>query len=630
VHALELDTDLSGIRTLDGGGGLRVATHTAIAEDATKVSSSLFGADGTSLVDLTLEGSPGRVAVAATPRARAEEAVAALTPFLSAAGVSLDGVTPKARVNSLTAELTFDGSTMTAANARLEVAPGPLASIVFSPGRVPQALRSLDLAIAEPAPVSVFHVSVERTPNSERASITLSTDVSRLVARAVDANGADIEARLDLRADARGALHDAVQSAHPVGTLITTTTGDLARHGNNAVRVFGPPAAALAPIDVTWNARIHNAATDRPALKVDREAIELDLAIDPAAVAVQRSGDAERSAVSVSGQLGAALTVHDGQLVLDAYAPLRLEASPAAQPERTIEGDLALLVSFSDALRPAPDNASGLWSPEFYSQFWSSYTVLRAGRARAPLLDTPRIVAGPISVRQIRGPLAPLRLAVGTGERLELHAPLDAGVLFGTANGLFESAVSWGEDRALLDSRLALALANIQAGAAGLDIDHAHVPLIEDELDVDLTARSDGLPLTRDTILRAAAFEKPAGLDRIGLALHLRKSARSQSVPGVLQLSTDMQVNTMNRVLNIIARDLQMTIPPHTMSYRNIDVNLRVDRGIVSTALPWMTIEGVQIFPDPALTLESTIRLHGGTSGDTVSLDDLLALFIPQ
>jgi hypothetical protein len=370
-------------------------------------------------------------------------------------------------------------------------------------------------------------------------------------------------------------------------------------------------------------------------LRIDRDAIGFDLALERAAITARRTGDAELSALSASGQLDAGLSVHDGQLVLDAYAPLRLELSPAAQSVRTIEGDLALLVSFSDALRPAADNAGGLWNADYYSRFWSSYTSsttsgTRAGRARAPLVESPRLVAGPFSLRQIAIPLAPLRIAVGTGERLELHAPIAGSALFGTASGLVESAVGWAEDRALLDGRFALALGNIQAGAAGLDIDNAHVPLVEDELDLDLTARSDAWPLTRDTVTRAAAFERPAGLDRISLALQLRKSARSQSVPGVLQLSTDMRVNTMNRILNIIARDLQMTMPPQTMSYRNIEVNLRVNRGIVSTALPWMTLEGVQILSDPALTLESTIRLHGGKSGDTVSLDDLLALIIPH
>jgi len=631
LHALELDTNLSGIRTLDGGGDLRIETHTAIAETATRVSSSLFGANRASLADLTLDASPGRVVLAATPRARTEDAVAAVTPFLSAAGVSLDGVTPKARVNSVTAELRFDGPTITRVTARLEVAPGPLASIAFAPGRSPEALRSLDLAIAESAPVAVFQVSLERAPNSERASVALSTDVSRVSAHAVDGNGADIQTSLDLHADVRGALHDAVQPAHPVGTLLTKTAGDLARHGNNAARVFWPPAsAARAPVDASWNVRLRNATANQPVLKIDRDAIGLDLAIGPATISVRRTGDPERSALSASGQLSAGLTVHDGQLVLDAYAPLRLDASLPAQPARTIDGDLALLVAFSDALRPAPETGNGLWNAEYYAGFWSGYTVTRASRARAPLIDSPRVVAGPISVRQIASPLAPAPIDVGTGERLELHAPFTGSALFGTANGLFESAVGWGEDRALLDSRFTLTLGNIQAGAMGLDIDDAHVPLIEDELDVDLTARSDGLPLTRDAIARAAAFETPAGLDRISLALQMHKSARSQAVPGVLQLSIGTQLDTLNRILNTIVRDLQMRAPPQTMLYRSIDVDVRVDRGRVATDTPWVTLDGVRIFSDSHLALDGTVRLHGGRNGDSLTLDDLLALFIPQ
>jgi hypothetical protein len=632
LRALELDTDLSGIRTLDGGGNLRIATHTAIAETTTRVSSSLFGTNPASLADLTLDASPGLVALAAAPRARTEDIVAAVTPFLTAAGVSLDGVTPKARINSLTADLRFDGPAMTGANARLEVAPGPLASIAFAPER---ALRSLDVAIAESGTTAagVFQISLSRTPNAERASVTLSTDVSHVSVHAVDARGADIQTRLDVHADARGALHDAVQPAHPIGTRLSKAAGDFARHVNNAIQVFGPPrAAAPSPLDVGWNLRVHNATPGPPALKIDREAIGLDLTLEPATITWRRTGESDGSALAASGAVGAGLTVHEGQLVLDAYAPLRLEASLPAQPTRTLDGELAMLVAFSDALRPAPptSSGSGLWDADFYSRFWSGYSVTRAGRARAPLVDSARLVAGPVSVRQIAGPLGPLRIAVGHGERLELFAPFDARALFGTASGFLESAVRWRADQASLDSRFTLHLGNIQAGAVGLDVDAGHVPLVEDEVDADLAVRSDELPLTRETLARANAMKAPAGLDRISLALAVRKSARSQSMPGVLQLSTGMQVNTLNKVLNDVVRGVQMKAPPQTMLYKNVDVNVRVDRGRVATDAPWVTLDGVQLFSDSILALEGTVRLHGGRNGDSLTLDDLLALFIPQ
>ena len=140
--------------------------------------------------------------------------------------------------------------------------------------------------------------------------------------------------------------------------------------------------------------------------------------------------------------------------------------------------------------------------------------------------------------------------------------------------------------------------------------------------------RSDDLPLTRDTIDRVGALEPPAGLDRISLTLDVHKSARSQSVPGVLQLSSDTQVNTFNRVLNAVVHDLQMAVPPQTMLYRNIDVSVSVDRGTVATELPWVTLEGLQILSTPNLALEGTVRLHGGKNGDTVTLGDVLAVFI--
>ncbi|MBZ5560312.1 MAG: hypothetical protein LAO77_23900, partial [Acidobacteriia bacterium] len=509
-------------------------------------------------------------------------------------------------------------------------APGPVASIAFSPD---QPLRTLDLSLAgsDDPTGAAFRVNVDRVANSERASVTVSTDISRLTAHAVDAKGADIRTSLDLHADAHGALHDEPQPPNSIGTKLSTVAGDLARHADHAMQVFGrPPASAASTVDASWNLRLRNAAEGTPLLRVDGGKADLDAAADPATITWRRSNETESSTLSATGTLGAGVTVHDDHLVLDADAPLQLGVALGSQPRRRTDTELALLVAFSDALKPAPATSSGLWDAEYYSRFWSNYTATRAGRARSPLFDSPRIVAGPISVRQITGPVAPLRIAVGHGERLELHAPFSARALFGTANGLVESAVGWRADQASLDSRFTLQLGNIQAGAVGLDLDDGHVPLVEDELDADLAVRTDGLALTREMIARAAAFESPVGLDRIGLALQLHKSARSQAVPGVLQLSTDMQVNTLNKILNIIASDLQMTVPPQTMTYRNIDVNVRVDRGVVTTATPWLTLDGAQILSDPHLALEGTVRLYGGRNGGTLTLDDLLALFIHQ
>jgi hypothetical protein len=474
----------------------------------------------------------------------------------------------------------------------------------------------------------VFQVTADHVPDSGRARVMFSADVSRLSLRAMDAQGADIQARLDLHADARGALHDEVQPPHPIGTMLSRTAGDLARHFNNAVHIFGSPrTSTAATADAGWNLRVRNSTAGGPFLHVDDEQIGLDLAADMATLTWRRPEEAAASTLTAAGELAAVLAVHDDQLVLDARTPVRLEASLGAQPRRRIAGDLALLVTFSDALRPAPATSGGLWDADYYSRFWKSYAATRADRGGPPLVDSPRLVAGPFSVRQIAGPLQPLFIAVGHGERLELHAPFSGRALFGTASGLLETAVQWRGNQAWLNSRFNLQLGEFQAGAVGLDVQNGHVPLVEDELDADITVRSDDLPLTRDSIDRLAALEAPAGLDRISLALEVHKSARSQSVPGVLQLSSDTQVNTLNRLVNVVVRDLQMAVPPQTLLYRNIDVDVRVDRGTVATQLPWVTLGGVRILSAPNLALDGTVRLHGGKNGDTFTLGDVLALF---
>jgi hypothetical protein len=331
--------------------------------------------------------------------------------------------------------------------------------------------------------------------------------------------------------------------------------------------------------------------------------------------------------LAASADLTAELTIHDDQLVLDAYAPIRFDGSLGANNRTRFSADVPLLVSFSDALKPAPAPSDGLWDADYYRRFWTSYPITRAGRSGAPLIDSRRIVAGPISVRQILVPPESLRVAVGLSDRLAVHLPLSGRALFGTAQGFFDAGVQWRGPQAALSGRFNLALRNLQAAAVGLDSEHGHVPVVEDELDADIAVRSDDLLLDRHSIDLLAAYTTPAGLDRLSLSLALRKSARSRSIPGVFQLSTGTRLNTLNELLNTLGRDLQLMVPPRTMLYRNLDINFLVDKGTVVTERPWLKLEGLQIFSSPNLALESNIRLYGGRNGDTLHLRDWLDFF---
>ncbi|MBZ5560547.1 MAG: hypothetical protein LAO77_25105, partial [Acidobacteriia bacterium] len=131
------------------------------------MSSSLFGTNPVSLADLTLDVTSSRLAVAATQRGETDAIVAAVRPFLSLGGVSLEGITPQARISRLTADVRFDGAAVAGLNGQLEMAPGPVASIAFSPD---QPLRTLDLSLAgsDDPTGAAFRVNVDRVANSER------------------------------------------------------------------------------------------------------------------------------------------------------------------------------------------------------------------------------------------------------------------------------------------------------------------------------------------------------------------------------------------------------------------------------------------------------------------------------
>jgi hypothetical protein len=228
-------------------------------------------------------------------------------------------------------------------------------------------------------------------------------------------------------------------------------------------------------------------------------------------------------------------------------------------------------------------------------------------------------------VRQLLLPLAPLKIAVGTADRLELHAPFTARALFGDANGLLQTAVDWTADRGLVTTNLSLALRNIQASAIGIDYGTGHSAIVEDEMDGDISMRTDKWPVDRDSLSQLRALQ-PSNLDKVSLAVDFRKTARSKSTPGVLQLSSDAQVNVLNDILNRIIRDLQLAVPPRSASYGNFVLNFHVENGRVATKSPWLVVDGIQIFSSPFLDLDSTVRLHGSRNGEALELRDVLNL----
>ena len=59
----------------------------------------------------------------------------------------------------------------------------------------------------------------------------------------------------------------------------------------------------------------------------------------------------------------------------------------------------------------------------------------------------------------------------------------------------------------------------------------------------------------------------------------------------------------------------------------NLALKLKVDSGRVSTASPWLTLQGMRIFSSSVIDVDGNVRLHGSRNGESVAVQDLLNVF---
>ena len=66
------------------------------------------------------------------------------------------------------------------------------------------------------------------------------------------------------------------------------------------------------------------------------------------------------------------------------------------------------------------------------------------------------------------------------------------------------------------------------------------------------------------------------------------------------------------------------------MFYRDLKVDLRIDRGKIATQPAWLKLDGLRIFSSSRLDLDSNIRVYGAKNGETVELRSLLGGISPE
>jgi hypothetical protein len=336
-------------------------------------------------------------------------------------------------------------------------------------------------------------------------------------------------------------------------------------------------------------------------------------------------GSAERSRVSGSASLLSNISAQGDSLLIDAVAPLHLQLAPAGALRTRLDVRLPVQVVFSQHLEQPRTPSGLLWDEDYYSNFWRDHPSVHSSVGIIPPVDTPELIAGPLAVLQLLAPTQPIQLALGYADTLQVHAPFSARVLFGGAAGLFQSNVKWSGSRALVDTRLNVALKNIQAGAVDAAIQGTNFPLVEDEVDGSISFRSDGLPLDAASMeLLLAGRPSAAQLETLGLAVKLRRSPEVTNAPGILQLSSDTQVNVLNDALNRIIGNIQLANPPRLILYKDFTVDFQMEHGRIRAEPPVLALGGVQIFASSLVDVEGQIKVHLAPPGERVLLRDLI------
>ena len=220
---------------------------------------------------------------------------------------------------------------------------------------------------------------------------------------------------------------------------------------------------------------------------------------------------------------------------------------------------------------------------------------------------------------------------MGHAGTLQFHIPLKGRLLFGEMQGLAQFGLRWQEEAALLDGRVYLNLPNFQAAGAGLSVGGTHIPLIEDQWDGQVAFRTDGFRLDQQLFdLLGQRWDEIRQLDRVNLEIAIQRSKPVFSFPGVVQISTDFELQLLNPILNQIVRNLRLSGPPAAILYQDLHFNFNVSDGRISCANPLLDLQGLRFYSSDKLELDGNLRVHWGwqknaSVEESLTLRDLAA-----
>src|SRR6185369_1272217 len=224
-------------------------------------------------------------------------------------------------------------------------------------------------------------------------------------------------------------------------------------------------------------------------------------------------------------------------------------------------------------------------------------------------------------------PLEPLRIIVGYSDALQIGLPFTGRALYGEVVGNVQASITSSSGTATLDTRLNLELNHIQAGAIGSTMSGEHSAFVEDELDGKVSLRVDRLATDRTTLAALrAGHVSPADLEKVGMSVHLARSQDPANLRGVLQASSDFEINLLNEVLNRMIRDLRLPAPPRALTYENLTLDFVVDRGRIRNDNEVFALGGIRLFSSNNVSVKGNVRTYLGKPGERIMLGNLMGM----
>jgi hypothetical protein len=220
-------------------------------------------------------------------------------------------------------------------------------------------------------------------------------------------------------------------------------------------------------------------------------------------------------------------------------------------------------------------------------------------------LDERRLNALGASVLDVTAPSQPVQTVIGLGDTIQVHVPVEARVLFGSAGVVAQAELAWKENTPLLTARVAGDFRGVQTGALGLNSTGLHTPLVEDSLDGSFTAAIDEAPLRRWT---SFPYEV---LDRLDLSFDVARS-KGQTIPGVVQAGVDGRLQRLNEILGRVTDAIRLYVPPQITTYKGLKASFEARKGIVRTKEPLLELTGVKLLSTKLLNVDAGVRIRLG------------------